>query len=249
MTIKEAVRPYYAAARRHARSAVDAAHSRFTRLPRVAHQGIQRSGTNYLCALLSASGYFVENSVDPRRDNPRHKHFRWQDDKTTITMDRAFSNSAYAGSIEELNAIAGFSPDTRHIVIFKDPHRWLPSILRWGRVNGWIDRDATIRSNESVIASWLREWDQYYAKWFALHDAQPEAVAIVSYEHLSADPHTGLAAIRDFMQDTRPLTLRDDGYIAKVPHSARRESHERGNESQATALVDKIVSPRWREFR
>ena len=248
MTIKDSIRPFYAATRRHARSAVHTAHARVTRSPRIAHQGIQRSGTNYLCALLRASGYFVENSVDPRRNDPRHKHFRWQDDKSTISMDQAFANSMHAESIQEINDIAGFAPNTPHVLIFKDPHEWLPSILRWGRANGWIDLNATSHSNDSVLASWLREWDHYHSKWFDLHDAQPDAVAIVSYQRLSTDPRGALEAIRNFMSDDRPIALRNNGYVSKVPHSTRRESIEFGNDSETAALVDQVVSPRWRDF-
>lgn len=53
----------------------------FTDHPKIVHQGIQRSRTNYLRVLLKKAGFFVLNEVDVRRDHPNHKHFRWQDKK------------------------------------------------------------------------------------------------------------------------------------------------------------------------
>ncbi|GAA4415511.1 hypothetical protein GCM10023169_01890 [Georgenia halophila] len=249
MDAKPLVRPAYATGRRLALTAVHRFRSSLNHDPRLAHQGIQRAGTNYLCALLVEAGYFVENAVDPRRDDPRHKHFRWQDDKSTIVMDRAFLNDERAQTIEQVNSAANFLPGIRHVVIFKHPDNWLPSIHRWARRNRWIEPRATFGDNRDALRVWLREWDAYYGKWFDLATTSPGKVLVTSYEDLSESPVDTLARVRRFMGDERPLTLRSGGRLAKVPHSSAVDRSGRTDPAPwLSELIDETVGCRWRAY-
>ncbi|MCY7289050.1 MAG: hypothetical protein LH624_12565, partial [Cryobacterium sp.] len=59
--------PVYRGARRMRQSVTLS----LTAKPLIAHQGLQRSGTNLLAVLLSDAGLCVVNGVDPPRSSPR----------------------------------------------------------------------------------------------------------------------------------------------------------------------------------
>ena len=50
----------------------------------IAHHGIERSGTNYLRAILIILKINLINQFDPAENHPTHKHFRWYTDKLLI---------------------------------------------------------------------------------------------------------------------------------------------------------------------
>ena len=50
----------------------------------IAHHGIERSGTNYLRAILIILKINLINQFDPAENHPTHKHFRWYTDKSLI---------------------------------------------------------------------------------------------------------------------------------------------------------------------
>ena len=89
----------------------------------VAHHGIQRSGTNDLNSCLQSLGIYPLNAFDPARNNPRHKHFRWQEDKSTILpMDERYQNNVTVPNIDRLNRRAGYPEGCRQIVINVDDY-------------------------------------------------------------------------------------------------------------------------------
>ena len=193
------------------------------RRPVLGHHGIQRSGTNLLRVLLDSSGYLVLNSLDPARDDPRHKHFRWQPDKATISMDSRYNNGVCVTSTSEVNAFAGYPVGTRHVVIYKHPANWLVSIARWARSNGWVPDDSDPLQDESLLRSWLKDWDAYYSFWVGL-EAQQTGVAVVSYEALMADPERVLSVVHRMSGHNSPLRLPKGAHVAKVAHSSRRSA-------------------------
>lgn len=221
-----------------------------TKKTKIAHHGIQRSGTNYLCALLEQSGYFVLNSDGPRRDSPAHKHFRWQDDKSTIVMDRSFSNALHASEIDELNRIANFPRGTKHVVLVKKPGSWLESAYRWGRANGWMDEDADFLGDPSLAAAWLAEWDAYYNKWLQLAEASPGQVLVVSYESLMSDRERVMSRIRQ-LTGTPALTAAVQESVKRVAHSPAGRSQESIRATDPglfDELVERNVHSRWESF-
>jgi len=163
----------------------------------VIHQGIQRSGTNYLNILLKEKGYFVRNRHDPKRTNPAHKHFRWQKDKTTIFLDPSYKNTQYTQNIRDLNNICGFPESCKHIVLYKNPYSWLPSIERWARVNKWESYLTTPR-NEWLTRAFL-EWDAYYSAWEDIYKVSTSSVLLINFESLKNNQPNVLNGVDQFM--------------------------------------------------
>jgi hypothetical protein len=150
----------------------------------VAHHGIQRSGTNYLNEWLKLSGCKVINTYDPKRNDPRHKHFRWQDDKETIVLDKNYKNNVRAVSISELNSICGYKSGTKHIVIYRDPRYWLNGIYLWGIRSGWITESLDQNGIYMFLKGAAAEWLEYYYFWYSIQRINPESVCIISHSAL-----------------------------------------------------------------
>lgn len=195
---------------------------RLTEPPRgrypVVHQGIQRSGTNFLSSVLETGDYRVLNRIDPPRDDPRHKHFRWQEDKSTIVMDAKYRNTVTAATIREVNEICGHPPEMRHLVLFRPPRDWIDAIFRWGVPLGWF------ASEEEFIArdmhrAFLREWHAYYAAWARFAEDCPEQVLMLSYADLKRDRAAVLDRIDRFMGVSRDTPVVFDTARRKVRHS------------------------------
>lgn len=184
----------------------------------IAHHGLQRSGTNYLCTLLAQADYRVVNRIDPDRTDPRHKHFRWQADKSTIVMDRRYGNALQPASLAEVNALCGYARDMRHVVLFRHPRSWLDAIFRWGLQNGWFASEAEFLSR-GLYRAYLAEWHAYYGTWADFAQGDPARVLILGYADLKRDPGAVLARIDAFAGVIRrhpPVGL---GQITKVRHS------------------------------
>lgn len=181
-------------------------------------QGIQRSGTNYFAVLLQQAGYRILNNIDPRRNDPRHKHFRWQDDKTSIVMDSRYRNARFASSIEEINTICGYPSDYKHVVIFRDPIAWINSIFRWGLNNNWYSTSDEFFSKKLHIA-YLQEWDEYYKFWEGIAAKSPTQVKLINYEQLLREPHESIREIDLFVGFGRSEIVSINPVIAKVRHS------------------------------
>lgn len=181
-------------------------------------QGIQRSGTNYLSQLLMASEYRVLNQADPPRDNPRHKHFRWLEDKSLISMDERYQNRTTAHSIHEVNRLSGWPADSRHVVIFRDPEGWLNAIFRWGLENSWYSSEAEFVDLGRNV-DFMAEWHAYYAQWQAFAEADPQLVYIVAFQNLRSNPSEVLAAIDEFAGIERPSGRPKVETVGTVRHS------------------------------
>lgn len=154
----------------------------------VAHHGIQRSGTNYLNLCMNSLGVQFVNSHDPARNDPSHKHFRWQEDKRSIMpWEKSYLNSIRAADINEINRIAGFPIDCKHFVIKKNIVDWTASILNWGIRVGWFrDRTMALDSVDLVI----RDYKNYYGFWKDMADRFPGDIAIIEFESLRKTPRS-----------------------------------------------------------
>lgn len=178
-------------------------------------QGIQRSGTNYLNEILKNNNYRVLNYYDPQRNNPKHKHFRWQSDKNSISMDSRYMNNIVVDSISQVNLISGYDEPTKHVVIYRPPEKWLSSIYRWGKSNNWfVNKEEFINSK---ISLYLNEWDSYYSFWRDMHKKSPSLVSIINYDDLKHDPVKCIKDINKQLNiDIEPL---GNNNIKKVRHS------------------------------
>lgn len=218
----------------------------------VAHHGIQRSGTNFLSVLLRNNKVHVLNSVDPKRNSPNHKHFRWQDDKSTILMDARYANSVVVDSIDQVDKLCGYPEQIVHFVIFKPPHTWLPSIERWAVRCGWIPRSAAIFSeaDDRPLAdhhiAYLREWDSYYLKWHSFQKAAPHRVVLLNYEELIGDQEAVLFSLLDHV-GLKPKRLNLN--VGQVSHSLEFTSPRVNNltQTQHDVISANITFP-WETF-
>lgn len=141
------------------------------------HHGIQRSGTNYVNEVLKIAGVGIINSNDPQRNNPCHKHFRWQHDKSSIVLDGNYQNQLIANDISDVNSFCGYNQYMRHLVIYRDPESWLPSIYSWGCESGWVREGESV--NDFMVRA-LEEWVAYYSFWSDV--SCDSSVLIVKYE-------------------------------------------------------------------
>lgn len=180
-------------------------------------QGIQRSGTNYLNELLKQYNYKVLNYYDPQRNDPKHKHFRWQHEKDSIRMDKRYNNNLIANSIEEINAHSGYKVDTKHLVIFRAPEKWLGSIYRWGLANRWFSDEVDFFSNKLEL--YINEWDSYYHFWQKINEKHPSSVFIINYDNLRQNTIENLNIINKNLNISHCLNNIQVREIKKVRHS------------------------------
>ena len=221
----------------------------FNQDPRIVHQGIQRSGTNYLRVLLNRSGFFVLNEVDPKRHKPQHKHCRWQDDKQSIVMDVRYRNQHFADSIEELNKICGYQEKQKHVLIFKTPANWLESIQRWGIANHWFSESNDFFGDPRLAVAYLNEWDQYHLKWELLAGASPGMLLILHFESVLKDPENAMLTICEFYGVEKKIDLKNEGRIEKVRHSKKDfKNREKVIDERFVNIVDENIDFSWRNY-
>lgn len=235
----------YVLSRRRYRTARHALRMLITDGPLVAHHGMQRSGTNYLCSILVEAGARVVNEVDPVRSSARHKHCRWQDDKLTISMDPAYRNEFHVESVADLNRVAGYQANTRHVLIFKQPDLWLASIRRWALRSGWLSTDDSELRWTQAAREWLVEWDAYHTKWFSLADQAPDEVLIVNWQRLVAHRSEAPPAIAGFLGGgARLATASTERTVAHSPGGYTPPSDE-AIPSSWRDLVSEVVTCDW----
>lgn len=208
-------------------------------------QGIQRSGTNYITVVLSQANYKIVNKIDPARNNPKHKHFRWQEDKSTILMDRRYKNKITANTLSTVNQICGYSDNYKHVVIYRTPEKWLNSIYRWGLGCGWFNNEAEFFDKGFHVA-FLKEWDAYYAFWQSIKLSAPERVLFIEHGQFAKNPIAGLERVDRFMQVKRSERVKIEKTIDKVRHSRPlSEARETCDENKIKELLKQELEFDW----
>lgn len=169
--------------------------ARLGRRPMVMHHGLQRSGTNFLLLALVTYGVPVINYRDPARNNPRHKHFRWQPDKQTIPgfIADQYGNTLNATGPEQLRAICGLSDHAVSVVIRKRREEWLKSICNWGLRCGWFDDVSDALANLPTL---VEDWHAFHGFWDALSESEPGRVAVLGYDEIVSDPNVLVEGLR-----------------------------------------------------
>ncbi|MGO1788329.1 MAG: hypothetical protein ACTHZ7_14755 [Sphingobacterium sp.] len=153
----------------------------------VAHHGIQRSGTNYLNLCLRSLGVVPVNSYDPARGASAHKHCRWQSSKSTIMpWDSRYRNDYQVFELEQLNFLANYPVNCRHLVIQKDLVSWLPSILNWGLRVGWFYGKEEAVHQAAALAK--ADYEAYYEFWHSQATKCPDRVFVIQFESLIRNP-------------------------------------------------------------
>ena len=161
-------------------------------------RGIQRSGTNFLEKILSELDTKIINKGNIGRDRPEHKHFRIQDNKSSIFMDKQYFNSIYVENIQDLNLKSYNKKDIKNILIIKDPVNWILSINRWAKKCNWIPINNDLRNDFELMTKYLKEWDYFHLKWFEL-SKDKELILILQWEDLLTNFDNNLKKIIDFV--------------------------------------------------
>lgn len=161
-------------------------------------RGIQRSGTNFLEKILSELDTKIINKGNIGRDRPEHKHFRIQDNKSSIFMDKQYFNSIYVENIQDLNLKSYNKKDIKNILIIKDPVNWVLSINRWAKKCNWIPNNNDLRNDFELMTKYLKEWDYFHLKWFEL-SKDKELILILQWEDFLINFDNSLKKIIDFV--------------------------------------------------
>lgn len=143
--------------------------------------GLQRSGTNYLLLALLHLGIPVVNYRDPARSASRHKHCRWQHDKTTLItpIARQYDNNFEVLELDDLDKLCNVPIGTRHVVVAKERLDWLKSICNWGLSVGWFPGTAAALA---AVPDLARDYDAYHGIWSNFEEKMPDRVAVLSYD-------------------------------------------------------------------
>jgi hypothetical protein len=208
--------------------------------PRVAHHGLQRSGTNVLRAALTDLGVTPLNAYDGARDAPSHKHFRWQADQSSIVMDAAFVNDVVADDLDAVDRLAGYPAGTRHVVVYKQATPWARSIINWGlRCGWWTDLDAAV----AALPGSLGEYDAYNEFWQRMERDRPGECRLVEHPSVAADPTVLLGALD---QLGVPLDARRRARFTGVHRTVAQSPADRRDvvDDAAARAIDDVVASR-----
>ena len=171
----------------------------FFRKKKVIIRGIQRSGTNFLENLSQRMNLKVINQGNIPRNSPKHKHFRVQNDKSSIFMDKQYFNEIYVENIQDLNFLVLKEKKLKNILIIKDPINWILSINRWAKKCGWISKEKNLTDDFDLMSKYLKEWDNFHLKWLDLAKDKDQLL-ILQWENLLTDFHNSLEKIGNFME-------------------------------------------------
>ncbi len=179
------------------------------------HYGLQRSGTNYLAALLRKRYrvHFLNNYKD--LSSPVHKHFRLYDKKEIIPVPQYKNELRLAGFAEfegVLNTILDY-----YVVISKDPYSWYLSYQEWAKKCGW----------PSVKHHYISEYNAFYGKWIEF-SRQTNKIGFVRYIDLIENEKKELSRLEAVMGLKKRAFYRFlKKKITQLPHSEKFTSDRR----------------------
>ena len=148
----------------------------------IAHHGIERSGTNYLRAILIILKINLINQFDPAENHPTHKHFRWYTDKSLIpNLKKSLINDLTANNISDVNKLCKYFPSTNHIIIRKKTISGVTSIANYFYNFKLLQDKKELKNNIHVI---YNDYIAYYDFWQKIYEQNPSRVQIIFYEDL-----------------------------------------------------------------
>lgn len=150
------------------------------------HYGLQRSGTNFLEALLRRRYKARLVNDNANRGSPIHKHFRLYDRKDLIPEEK-YRNQLYPASFNDYEALLTEKPDY-YIVVSKDPYSWYLSYRSWGRKCGWPEPGH----------HYIAEYNLFYRKWLDFA-AETDRIVFVRYIDLLTNTEAELGRLERIM--------------------------------------------------
>ncbi len=200
------------------------------------HYGLQRSGTNFLAALLEKKYRVrIRNRAVQDRSSPMHKHVRLYEDKDLIP-EPLYKNDIRVHSIRDLERRLDVVP-AYYLVISKDPYSWFLSYARWAKRCNW----------PQAAHHYIQEYNLFYGKWLEL-SRETDRIMFVRYADLLRDARAALARLQA-RTGMRPKWLARllPNAIAKVDQSGEF-SREQRDAYLAERYLDEFSEPAIREL-
>lgn len=150
------------------------------------HYALQRSGSNYLEAILKnrCQIRFLNSNKD--RSSPLQKHFRLYNEKKIIP-DPGYLNDHYLNSFKDFERLLPVRPDY-YLVISKDPYSWLLSYKDWAKKCNW----------PNVSHHYITEYNLFYGSWLEF-SLQTKRILFVRYIDLLRDTDQELSRLEETM--------------------------------------------------
>lgn len=150
------------------------------------HYGLQRSGTNYLEALLKRKYRVRFLNSNASRSQPEQKHFRLYDQKD-IVPEPQYRNELKVEDFSAFERLLRLVPEF-YLIISKDPYSWLLSYKKWAAKCDWPE----------VSYHYIREYGLFYGKWLEL-SRQTEKIVFVRYIDILQRPNEELSRLEEEM--------------------------------------------------
>ena len=194
--------------------------------------GLQRSGTNYLEALLKRT-YRVKFLNDKNdRSSIRHKHVRLYAEKDRIPEPQ-YKNQLVVNSGSEFFQQLDIDPDFV-LIISKDPYSWYISYQKWAKKCDW----------PPVNHHYIEEYNLFYGKWLDLAEANSKFI-FVQYAELLENPDAVIEklAVQMDLKTTIWSAIRNrfsgrDSRISKVSHSGSFNESQQEYYQQKQYMAD-----------
>ena len=173
------------------------------------HYGLQRSGTNFLEALLKRN--FRVSFLNSARDrrSPLQKHFRFYEQKN-IVPEPQYRNDLVVRTFAEFEELF-VKPPQFYVVISKDPYSWYLSYRNWAQICNW----------PTVGHHYIEEYNLFYDSFLELAK-QTDKILFVRYVDLLQTDHAELQRLASRMNLRRRPLL---GLLSKTPRRVPQSSH------------------------
>ena len=168
--------------------------------------GLQRSGTNFLEAVLNKSFPIKCLNDKDNRNSPMHKHFRLYDQKNFIPEPKYKNNLHYSDFLSFTNSLDEV-PDY-FFVISKNPYSWLISYRNWGEKCHW----------PSVNHHYISEYYYFYNKWMEF-SLQSDRIIFIRYMDLLSNLEKELKRLKRLTGLHKKIKLINKNYFGQVPQS------------------------------
>ena len=177
--------------------------------------GLQRSGTNFMAALLKKNFQVSFLNSDRDRRSPLQKHFRFYDQKNFVPEPQ-YRNDLVVRTFAEFEALFA-KPPQFYVVISKDPYSWYLSYRNWAQLCKW----------PAVGHHYIEEYNLFYGNFLKLAE-QTDKILFVRYVDLLQTDQAELHRLASIMNlRRRSLLGRMTRMPRRVPQSGRFSDERR----------------------
>lgn len=170
------------------------------------HYGLQRSGTNFLKALMLKNFSKANFHNGEVRAVVTHKHFRLYEEKEYVPESK-YHNELNFDSFAEFDEACAKETginNLAYLVIAKNPYSWYLSITKMAASLDWESYDA----EKAFQAHYIHDFNKYYGKWKSFADEAPDRVFLMKYEDLLAETDAVMCKIQSQFNLKRKKDLR-----------------------------------------